>query len=112
GVKTGANDVFLRELARADELPADYRAPAVLGRDIAPFTMTASSVILAALDARGGALPDVSDAVRAYLRPHHAALARRADARGVPPWSLFRTELLQGPWMVLWRDIADRLEAV
>jgi hypothetical protein len=51
--------------------------------------------------------------VRRYLQPHTGRLRRRADARcgRVPAWALFRTDLLRSEWIVLWRDIAPRLEA-
>ncbi len=111
GVKTGANDVFVRDLDRAHELPASCRVPAVLGRDIAPFGVRPSAVVLAALDAGGGPLRTVPAEVAAYLAPHHAPLARRADAARQPPWALFRTDLLRGRRLVLWRDIAGGLEA-
>ena len=112
GVKTGANAVFLRTLARADELPRACRRPAVLGRDVEPFAVHPSHVLLAAIDARGAALERPPEEVRAFLAPYVSRLARRADARAAPPWALFRTEILRGPWLVIWRDIAFRLEAV
>jgi hypothetical protein len=111
GVKTGANAIFVRPRAREAELPHSARAFAVLGRDIAPFRVRASAVVLAAVDAAGAPCRDVSPEVATYLRAHAAALARRADAHGQPPWALFRTDLLRGAWLVLWRDIAPRLEA-
>jgi hypothetical protein len=46
-----------------------------------------------------------------FLAPHRRRLERRVDARRLPPWALFRTDLLQGRWLVVWRDIAPRLEA-
>jgi hypothetical protein len=112
-VKTGANDVFVRPLERADELPASLRTPAILGRDVRPFALSPSAVLLAAVDQRGAPLVDPPPDVVAYLRPHAGQLARRADARGgrCPPWALFRTDLLRAAWVVLWRDIAPRLEA-
>jgi len=112
GVKTGANEIFLRALSRADELPRACRRPAVLGRDVEPFAAHASHVLLAAVDGRGVALAHPPDEVRAFLAPYASRLARRADARDAPPWALFRTEILRGPWLVIWRDIAFRLEAV
>jgi hypothetical protein len=111
GVKTGANEVFVREAARADELPASHRVPAILGRDISPFTITPSCALLAALDERGTPLARVPLDVSRYLEPFVGRLARRADARGEPPWALFRTDLLRAPWLVVWRDIAGTLEA-
>lgn len=111
GVKTGANEVFVRDAARAGELPAECRVPALLGRDIRPFRTAPTAVVLAAVDAVGAPLRQPPAAVLTYLRPHHAALARRADGRDAPPWALFRTELLCGRWLVVWRDLAARLEA-
>jgi hypothetical protein len=113
GVKTGANGVFVRALEEADELPRSCRVPALLGRDVSPFGLDPSAVILAAIDADGRSLTSVPADVRDYLRAHAAALRRRSDARGtgLPPWALFRTDLLRGGWVVVWRDIAPRLEA-
>jgi Eco57I restriction-modification methylase len=111
GVKTGANAIFVRGEACRDELPASCRRPALLGRDLAPFSASPSAWILAALTDRGDPLADPPDDVRVYLQPFAARLARRADARGEPPWALFRTDLLRSPWLVIWRDIAPRLEA-
>jgi len=112
GVKTGANEIFVRPPDRVHELPAACRRPALLGRDIAPFAATPSAFVLSALDDAGRVLREVPQEVRFYLGPHAGTLARRADARRVPPWALFRTDLLQSRWVVLWRDIAPRLEAV
>ena len=111
GVKTGANDVFVRGDESAADLPASCRCPALLGRDIAPFLATPSAWLLAALDAGGAPLAEVPADVAAYLAPFARRLARRADARGALPWGLFRTDLLRSPWLVVWRDIAPRLEA-
>ena len=111
GVKTGANDVFVRDNDLADELPRACRVPAILGRDLAPFRIRPSAVLLAALDPSGDPLGSVDREIADYLRPHTARLARRADARRAPSWALFRTDLLTARWVVLWRDIACRLEA-
>ena len=111
GVKTGANEIFLRPLDRAGELPPSCRHQAVLGRDVSPFAVHPSHWLLAAIDARGAPLERPPDDVVAFLAPFASRLARRADARDVPPWSLFRTEMLRGAWLVIWRDIAPRLEA-
>ena len=111
GVKTGANDVFLRDAARADELPHSCRVPAVQGRDIAPFAVRPGAWLLAALTGDGTPLAHVPRDVLDYLGPCAARLARRADARGECGWALFRTEILRSPYLVIWRDIAPRLEA-
>jgi hypothetical protein len=111
GVKTGANEIFLRDTRRADELPRACRAPALLGRDISPFAAQPSGWLLAAVDDLGAPLERPPDEVSAYLRPFAARLARRVDARNSPPWALFRTEMLRARHLVVWRDIATRLEA-
>ncbi|HEV2251531.1 MAG TPA: hypothetical protein VGT60_13610 [Candidatus Limnocylindria bacterium] len=111
GVKTGSNETFVRSNDQADELPVVCRVPAIQGRDIRPFAIVPSAWLLAALDDQGNPLRDVDPAVAAYIAVHRASLARRADARRGPPWSLFRTDLLRSRWLVIWRDIAGRLEA-
>jgi hypothetical protein len=113
GVKTGANDIFVRPLERASELPASCRIPAVLGRDIRPFTLAPSAALLAAVDQRGAPLAVPPPDVLSYLAPFDARLARRVDARlgRLPAWALFRTDLLRSEWVVVWRDIAPRVEA-
>ncbi|MFI5279068.1 MAG: Eco57I restriction-modification methylase domain-containing protein [Gemmatimonadales bacterium] len=111
GVKTGANEVFVRDLAHAQELPDACRVPAIQGRDVRPFTIAPSAWLLAALDDLGNPLRDVDPDVAAYIAEHRGALARRADARHGPPWTLFRTDLLRSRWLVVWRDIAGRLES-
>ena len=113
GVKTGANEVFVRSVARPDGLPDQLRAAALLGRDVAPFSLHPSAVVLAALDDQGRPLAQIPSDVARYLGSHRGRLRRRADARAadLPPWALFRTDLLRAEWIVLWRDIALRLEA-
>jgi len=111
GVKTGANEIFLRTEARADELPPSCRRRAVLGRDISPFVIRPSHVLLAAVDCRGTPVERPPNEVSTFLEPFASRLARRSDARNAAPWALFRTEILRGPWLVIWRDIAFRLEA-
>ncbi len=111
GVKTGANEIFVREIGREGELPASCRAPALQGRDVAPFAIRPGAWLLAALTGDGAPLPRAPQDVIAYLAPFTARLGRRADSRGDPPWALFRTEMLRSPWLVIWRDIAPRLEA-
>lgn len=108
GVKTGANDVFLRD--SAGELPG-LQARALQGRDIGPFELKPSIWMLAALDERGAPLRQAPPQVSAWLAAHRRTLERRADASGAPLWAVFRTELLRHRWIVVWRDIAARLEA-
>jgi hypothetical protein len=111
GVKTGANDVFLRDASRADELPRSCRVPAVQGRDVGPFAVRPGAWLLAAVAGDGTPLAQPPGDVLEYLAPFTGRLARRADARGECSWVLFRTEILRSPFLVIWRDIAMRLEA-
>jgi len=111
GVKTGANDVFLRDGSAAAELPSAWARRAIQGRDVGPYRAEPGAVVLAAIDAGGAPLRTAPAEVAAFLAPHRTRLARRADAARAPAWALFRTELLAAPWVVIWRDIADRLEA-
>jgi hypothetical protein len=78
---------------------------------VSPFSVRPSHWVLAALDGRGAPLEQPPDEVLAFLKPEASRLARRADARDAPLWALFRTDLLRGSWLVIWRDIAPRLEA-
>ena len=110
GVKTGANEVFVRDRARADELPPDCRVPAIQGRDIRAFRAEPSAVLLAALDRAGRPLRSPPQSVVTFLTPHRHALERRADNDGMPLWALFRTDLVGPRWLVIWRDIATALE--
>jgi hypothetical protein len=113
GVKTGANEVFVRSCSEADDLPASCRVPALLGRDVSPFRLQPSATLLAAVDERGRALAAVPCDVTRYLAAHLERLRLRVDARAgaAKPWALFRTDLLRAEWVALWRDIAPRLEA-
>ena len=113
GVKTGANEVFVRPFAESDALPLSHRAPALLGRDVAPFQLRPSAALLAAVDARGRPLDAIPADLERYLEAHRDRLRRRTDARSpaARPWALFRTDLLRAAWSVVWRDIAPRLEA-
>jgi len=111
GVKTGANEIFLRDQEHAGALPRSCRVPAILGRDISPFVARPSGWLLAAVDDLGAPLEQPPDDVITYLRQFGGRLARRADARNSPPWTLFRTEMLRARHLVIWRDIATRLEA-
>jgi len=113
GVKTGANEVFVRPRGGADDLPVSCCVPALLGRDVAPFRLEPSSILLAPLDEHGRTLAAIPGDVARYLASHLDQLRRRADARGATaePWALFRTDLLRAEWVALWRDIAPRLEA-
>jgi hypothetical protein len=71
------------------------------------------AALLAAVDQRGVPLTEPPPDVLAYLAPHASRLGQRADARlgRFPSWTLFRTDLLRAEWIVVWRDIAPRVEA-
>jgi hypothetical protein len=106
GVKTGADDVFLRSA------PARGVRPAARGRDVGAFTARVSRWILWTHDAAGRPLERLSPALAELLGPHATRLRRRADYRDGPPWQLFRTVLGVAPWRVCWPDLARRISAV
>jgi len=105
GVKTGADDVFLRSA------PCAGARPAVRGRDIHPFHIAPSRWVLWTHDERGRPLECLSGALAELLAPHRDRLCRRADYRDGPPWQLFRTALAVVRWRVCWPDLARRLRA-
>ena len=108
GVKTGLNRAFL-------DPPADVESAvvrrAVRGRDVGPFEVSPSVRLLWAYDHSGRLLTRLPPRAAAHLAHHLAALRRRTDLCGEPPWSLFRTGPATRPYRVIWPDLARRLEA-
>jgi hypothetical protein len=107
GVKTGANRVFLD--------PALPEGPlirwAVRGRDLVGLTVHPRRRLLWTHGAGGAPLAELPPEVQAYLARHRAALLRRADHAGGPPWAMFRTRAAAAPHRVVWADVARRLSA-
>ncbi len=125
GVKTGADDVFIGRVVRAEgrllvmcfgslEVPLDpgLVRPVIRGRDIKPYRARASRAMLWVCDRRGRPLPTLPAQAAAYLERHRAKLERRADYRGGPYWTVFRTGPSLSPHRVVWPDIARRPRAV
>lgn len=108
GVKTGHNAAFLdppptveRELVRL----------ALRGREVRPFAVHPSRTLLWTHDERGEPLPALPRGAHVHLSGWRAALERRADAGGVPWWSLFRVAGALYRHRVVWPDLARQLTA-
>jgi hypothetical protein len=108
GVKTGANRVFL-DPPLADGPLIRW---AVRGRDVCGFTVRPRRRLLWTHGADGRPLRELPAHVEAYLARHRAALLRRVDHAGGPPWTLFRTRPATAPHRVVWADVARSLSAV
>jgi hypothetical protein len=106
GVKTGADDVFLRTDATAGTRPA------VRGRDLAPWRATPRAHLLWTHGPDGRPLGRLPPDLARALDPYVERLTRRSDYRGGPAWQLFRTALADAPYRVIWSDLARRLAAV
>ena len=106
GVKTGADDVFLRTDATAGTRPA------VRGRDLAPWRATPRTHLLWTHGPDGRPLGRLPPDLARALDPYVERLTRRSDYRGGPAWQLFRTALADAPYRVIWSDLARRLAAV
>ncbi len=106
GVKTGADDVFLRTA------PCSGARPAVRGRDIHAFGVSPARWLLWTHDGHGRPLARLTPALASVLAEHRDRLLRRADYRDGPPWQLFRTALGTARWRVCWPDVARCLRAV
>lgn len=121
GVKTGADDVFIGHLVSEDgpvavvrfgskevSLEASMLRRVIRGRDVKRLGARAVRVILWTSDARGHPLPSLAARAASYLEQHRAALERRADYRGGPLWTVFRSGGALSPHRVVWPDIARR----
>jgi len=106
GVKTGADEVFLRPQ------PGPATRPAVRGRDLGPWRATPRIHLLWTHAPDGRPLARLPPELAAVLAPHLERLGRRSDCRNGPAWQLFRTALAYAPCRVIWPDLARRLAAV
>ncbi|MFL5516392.1 MAG: Eco57I restriction-modification methylase domain-containing protein [Gemmatimonadales bacterium] len=107
GVKTGANRVFLDP-----PLPdGPLIRWAVRGRDLRGLTVRVLRRLLWTHGPDGAPLRALPAEVDAYLLRHRAALLRRVDHAGGPPWTLFRTRAATAPHRVVWADVARSLSA-
>jgi len=105
GVKTGADDVFLRRT------PAPWTRPALRGRDLAPWRATSAVHLAWTHGAEGRVLPRLPPDLDLLLAPHAARLRRRSDYRDGPFWQVFRVALACAPHRVIWPDLARGLHA-
>src|SRR5439155_21532 len=105
GVKTGADEVFLRPQ------PGPATRPAVRGRDLGPWRATPRIHLLWTHAPDGRPLARLPPELAAVLAPHLERLGRRSDCRNGPAWQLFRTALAYAPCRVIWPDLARRLAA-
>lgn len=108
GVKTGADQLFL---SPEPDLEPELLRRAVRGRDVAPFAVRHGPWLRWPCDAQGAPLPTLPPRARRWAERHADALARRADYRTGPAWTLFRTAGAAAPFRVVWADLARRLEA-
>jgi len=108
GVKTGADDIFL-----ADE--PDIEAPllrrAVRGRDVSAFRAQSGPWLRWPCDANGAPLDTLPPRAAAWAARHRTALLTRADYRGGPAWTVFRTVGAVAAHRVVWADLGRRLAA-
>ncbi len=120
GVKTGADKLFVGPVRATDgqlalvqldggehHIEASLLRPAVQGRDVKPFRVTGSQVIVWAYQ-NGGPLGEVPPRAAAYFAARAARLRARADHAGGPPWTIFRTAGATPGWRVVWPDISRR----
>lgn len=124
GVKTGADRFFVgtmratcgqTALVRLDggeyEIETSLLRPALHGRDVKPFRVASTHVVIWAYQ-DASPLEHLPPRAAAYFAARAARLRRRADAAGGPPWTLFRLPAGLAGHRVVWPDIALRPSAV
>ncbi len=109
GVKTGADDLFL---TREPDIEDALLRPALRGRDVAPFRAVPRLLLRWPCGAEGEPLARLPPRAAAWFTRYDARLRARADWRGGPPWSLFRTRWAAAGHRVAWADLARGLQAV
>jgi hypothetical protein len=122
GVKTGIDGLLVGEplevvgrsvrvhslLGETVTLERQVLRPAVRGRDVRPFAVSAGRVVLWAYQRSGVPRQALPPRAAAFIARHAELLAARVDYRGGPLWTLFRTEPALCDHRVVWRDIARR----
>ncbi len=121
GVKTGADAIFVGRLVRTDgpiaivrfgsgdvAVEASVLRRVIRGRDVKWFGTRTSHVMVWGFDSRGRPFRSLPNAVSGYLERHRDTLERRADYRGGPLWTVFRTKRALSPHRIVWPDIARR----
>jgi hypothetical protein len=109
GAKTGANAVFLDPAA---ELEPELMRWAVRGRDVRQFTVLRRTRLLWPHGPDGAPLPSLPPRAAAWIARHQVTLRSRADYRGGPVWTVFRTAAACATHRVVWPDLARRLTGV
>lgn len=125
GVKTGADGVLVGTVldrgavhwtlrfGSADvELERGVLRPALRGRDLAPWRATSACAIVWPYDPSGALRASLPPAAARWIRTHRARLARRADYRTGPLWTLFRVRAGLARHRVVWADVARTAAAV
>jgi len=125
GAKTGADSVFVGTVDRVDgevvvvrfgseSVPIETHLlrPALRGRDVRPFAVRRTHVLLWGHDQAGEPLRSLPRLAEKHIRRHASLLTCRSDYRGEALWSVFRTGPALAPHRVTWPDIARRPRAV
>jgi len=125
GVKTGADAVLLGTVLARDgdlcrirlgkqdiELEASVLRPAVRGRDLAPYRATLERVLVWPYTDSGVPWRALPPRAARWIATQRTRLARRADYRDGPLWTLFRVRAAVGPHRVAWADVARTGTAV
>ncbi len=125
GLKTGADHVFvgtpmqrrgrLWQVSFGSEeswIEGEVIRPAVRGRDVSAFDVRTPKVVIWAGDASGNPKEAMPELALAYIAAHAPVLRARADYRGGPLWSVFRTKVARVTHRVVWPDIAQRPRVV
>ncbi len=124
GVKTGADPLFVGTTCGSNghtarvrldggeyEIETSVLRPALHGRDVKPFRVGNTHVVVWAY--QGGApLERLPPRAAAYFAARSSRLGRRTDHAGGPPWTLFRIRAGFAGQRVVWPDIAPRPSAV
>ena len=105
GVKTGADEVFLRRDSAA------WTRPALRGRDLGPWRAEPRMHVAWTHGADGRVLQQLPPDLDVLLAPHAARLRQRSDYRSGPHWQLFRVSLACTAYRVIWPDLARSLHA-
>jgi hypothetical protein len=122
GVKTGSDGLLVGEVVQPAARTVCLRIPrggkvtlerevlrfAVRGRDVTAFNVSRNRVVLWAYQTSGIPRRTLPARAAAFVATHAPTLAARADYRGGPLWTLFRTEPALSGHRLVWRDIARR----
>lgn len=124
GVKTGADALFVGTTCGASghtaqvqldggeyEIETSVLRPALHGRDVKPFRVGHTQVLIWAYQ-DGAPLDRLPPSAAAYFASRASRLGRRTDHAGGPPWTLFRVRAGLAGHRVVWPDIAPRPSAV